>query len=301
MVIAAGRLIVRATLWLLRNRSYLADVAAAIGRFQPGARILTKMLPEALPEGERNACRQAQARLVSAGVPEALATRVAISDSLFAGLDVIEVADRPALRRRCRRAALFRARRQARLSVAAREHRRTRREQPLAGARQGGAARRPRQHAAPAHRRGAARGAHRARPRTPQRPMGSRASDRAGALRPGPRRPAYRRLARPRDAVGRDARAAQSRRALVVECPPFPEEIKDEKGTDPMRARRGIRRSRHSGRAGRDAEEDQGHRHDHHRPSRRLDPVLVLRRQAAAGRLLDGPLHAASSTRSRPS
>ena len=92
MVIAAGRLIVRATLWLLRNRSHLADVAAAIERFQPGARILAKMLPEALPEGERNACRQAQARLVAAGVPEALAARIAVSDSLFAGLDVVEVA-----------------------------------------------------------------------------------------------------------------------------------------------------------------------------------------------------------------
>ncbi|HEV8096033.1 MAG TPA: NAD-glutamate dehydrogenase [Burkholderiales bacterium] len=92
MVIAAGRLIVRATLWLLRNRSYLADVAAAIERFQPGARILAKMLPEALPESERSACQQAQARLVAAGVPEALAARIAISDSLFAGLDVIEVA-----------------------------------------------------------------------------------------------------------------------------------------------------------------------------------------------------------------
>ena len=92
MVIAAGRLIVRATLWLLRNRSHLADVAAAIARFQPGARTLAKMLPEALPEAERSACRQAQARLVSAGAPEALAARVAISDSLFAAFDVIEVA-----------------------------------------------------------------------------------------------------------------------------------------------------------------------------------------------------------------
>ena len=43
--------------------------------------------------------------------------------------------------------------------------------------------------------------------------------------------------------------------------------------------------------AHRHAEEDQGHRHDHHRPSRVVDPVLLPRRQAAAGRLRDGPVH----------
>src|SRR5687767_3209575 len=92
MVMTAGRLIVRATLWLLRNRSYLADVAKAIARFQPGVSALAKMLPEALPDSERTASRQAQAKLVAAGVPESLAARVAISEPVFAALDVIEVA-----------------------------------------------------------------------------------------------------------------------------------------------------------------------------------------------------------------
>jgi len=90
--ISAGRLLVRATLWLLRNRTHLADVAAAIARFEPGVRALARLLPEALPEAERSACRQAQARFVAAGVPEGLAARVAVSDSLFAALDVVEVA-----------------------------------------------------------------------------------------------------------------------------------------------------------------------------------------------------------------
>jgi len=92
MVIAAGRLIVRATLWLLRNRSYLADVSKSIERFQPGARTLAKALPDMLPESERNACRQAQARFASKGVDEVLAARVATFDSQFAALDVVEVA-----------------------------------------------------------------------------------------------------------------------------------------------------------------------------------------------------------------
>lgn len=92
LVMTAGRLIVRATLWLLRNRPHLADVAGAIGRFQPGVHALARLLPEALPEAERSACRQLQARFVSTGVPEALASRVAISESLFAALDIVEVA-----------------------------------------------------------------------------------------------------------------------------------------------------------------------------------------------------------------
>jgi len=91
MVTAAGRLIVRGTLWFLRNRTYLADVAQAVGRFLPGTLALAKMLPDALPDGERTACRQAQAKLAAAGVPEALAARVAIVDSLFAALDAVEV------------------------------------------------------------------------------------------------------------------------------------------------------------------------------------------------------------------
>ena len=92
MVMTAGRLIVRATLWLLRNRSYLADVAQAVARFQPGARALAKILPEALPDSERTASRQAQAKLVAAGVPEGLAARIAVSDAAFAALDLTEVA-----------------------------------------------------------------------------------------------------------------------------------------------------------------------------------------------------------------
>jgi len=92
LLLAAGRLMVRATLWLLRNRAHLADVAAAIARFEPGVRALARLLPEALPDAERGACRQLQARFVSTGVPEALAARVAVTEELFAALDIVEVA-----------------------------------------------------------------------------------------------------------------------------------------------------------------------------------------------------------------
>ncbi len=53
----------------------------------------------------------------------------------------------------------------------------------------------------------------------------------------------------------------------------------------------GVRVDRTRAGADRHAQEDQGDRRDHDRPSRVVDPVLVPRRQAAADRLRDGPLH----------
>jgi glutamate dehydrogenase len=92
MVIAAGRLITRATLWFLRNRQHLTDIAATIARFRPGIETLARLLPDALAEGERVGTREAQAGLADAGVPAALAARVASFDALLAALDVVEVA-----------------------------------------------------------------------------------------------------------------------------------------------------------------------------------------------------------------
>jgi len=91
MLIDAGRLIVRATLWLLRNRKHLADVAAAIATFRPGIETLGAMLPEALAESERPGFEQATARYAGAGVPPRLAALVASFDALPAALDLVEI------------------------------------------------------------------------------------------------------------------------------------------------------------------------------------------------------------------
>jgi glutamate dehydrogenase len=93
MLIDSGRMIVRATLWLLRNRKHLADVAAAITYFQPGIDALAAMLPDALPEGERQAYDQAKARYAEAGVPAKLAALVASFDTLPAALDLVEISE----------------------------------------------------------------------------------------------------------------------------------------------------------------------------------------------------------------
>ncbi len=92
MLLEAGRLIVRATLWFLRNRQHLADVASAIARFRPGIETLRQLLPDALAEGERQGYGELQARFAKAGAPAPLAGQVAGFDAQFAALDIVEVA-----------------------------------------------------------------------------------------------------------------------------------------------------------------------------------------------------------------
>jgi glutamate dehydrogenase len=93
MLLDGGRLIVRATLWLLRNRKHLADVAAAIAYFRPGIEALDALLPEPFAESERQSFEQASQRYTKAGVPPGLAARVARFDALPAALDLVEVGE----------------------------------------------------------------------------------------------------------------------------------------------------------------------------------------------------------------
>ncbi|MGH8706882.1 MAG: NAD-glutamate dehydrogenase domain-containing protein, partial [Burkholderiales bacterium] len=93
MLLESGRMIVRATLWLLRNRRHLADVAAAIAYFQPGVAALAALLPDALPASERAAFDEAKARYGAAAVPDALAAQVARFETLPAALDLVEIGE----------------------------------------------------------------------------------------------------------------------------------------------------------------------------------------------------------------
>jgi len=93
MLIDAGRLIVRATLWLLRNGKYRGDVAASIARFRPGIEALRAMLPAALAHSERESYEQVKARYTGAGAPDRLAALLAGFDALPAALDLVEVGD----------------------------------------------------------------------------------------------------------------------------------------------------------------------------------------------------------------
>ena len=93
MLLDAGRLIVRATLWLLRNRKHLADIAAAVAYFRPGVEKLGAMLPDALAHSERQGYDLAKARYAEAAVPAGLAALLASFDPLPAALDLVEVGD----------------------------------------------------------------------------------------------------------------------------------------------------------------------------------------------------------------
>jgi glutamate dehydrogenase len=93
MVIDAGRLIVRGTLWFLRNRSHLADLTRSIEHFRSGAERLAALLPQLLPAADQAAFAAAAKRLEKEGVPQELAACCAGFDAMFAALDIVEVAD----------------------------------------------------------------------------------------------------------------------------------------------------------------------------------------------------------------
>jgi glutamate dehydrogenase len=93
MVIDAGRLIVRATLWFLRNRAHLAELSRSIEHFKAGADRVAALLPRLLPASEQSAYEAAAKRLEKDGVPRELAARVAGIEALFNALDIVEVAD----------------------------------------------------------------------------------------------------------------------------------------------------------------------------------------------------------------
>jgi glutamate dehydrogenase len=93
IVVDAGRLIVRATLWFLRNRAHLADLSRSIEHFKAGAERLAALFPQVLSAAEQSAFSAAASRLEKDAVPRDLATRVAGLEAMFNALDIVEVAD----------------------------------------------------------------------------------------------------------------------------------------------------------------------------------------------------------------
>jgi glutamate dehydrogenase len=92
MLLSGRRMVERATRWLLRTRPRPMDIGAEVARFADGVRVVAELLPDVLVEGEQAAWRDRVVGLTDAGVPEALAGRVASQSVLFSALDVVEVA-----------------------------------------------------------------------------------------------------------------------------------------------------------------------------------------------------------------
>ncbi len=94
MLIETSRLITRGTIWFLRSRRLTEDMGATIAHFAPKVASLAKLLAHMQDEGESARIDTEVAKYVDQGVSPELATRVVSFGTLYAALDIIEVADR---------------------------------------------------------------------------------------------------------------------------------------------------------------------------------------------------------------
>jgi len=92
MLIEAGRLVVRGTLWFLREQQHLADLAASIAALSQVRTTVARLLWESVGDKERAAQERETGGMVEKGVPEALARETASFDLLYAALDIAAIA-----------------------------------------------------------------------------------------------------------------------------------------------------------------------------------------------------------------
>jgi glutamate dehydrogenase len=92
MLLEWRRLVERATRWFLRNRRPPLDIEKTVAYFSDGVSELTPRIPELLPNGDREAVEKAAEGLVEQEVPRELAWRVAILNTMFSELDIVDVA-----------------------------------------------------------------------------------------------------------------------------------------------------------------------------------------------------------------
>ncbi|HKU87526.1 MAG TPA: NAD-glutamate dehydrogenase [Casimicrobiaceae bacterium] len=93
MLLDASRLLDRGTLWFLRSRRLADEMAATIALFTPRAEALAGRLPELMDEGERARADKVAGDYAARGVPASLAARVVALDTLYATLDIVEIAE----------------------------------------------------------------------------------------------------------------------------------------------------------------------------------------------------------------
>ncbi len=92
MLIESGRTIVRGTTWFLRSRRLADEMAATIALFRPGVEQVGAIFGSLLDAPARAAIEAQAGGYAGAGVPEAVAVRVAAGDTLFGALDITEMA-----------------------------------------------------------------------------------------------------------------------------------------------------------------------------------------------------------------
>jgi glutamate dehydrogenase len=97
MLLAGRRLIERGSRWLLRNRKRPLDIGATVHFFAPGAAVLYDAVPRLLGPSDLEPLTARADELEHAGVPPALALRVATLGTMFATFDIVEVAEETGL------------------------------------------------------------------------------------------------------------------------------------------------------------------------------------------------------------
>ena len=97
MLLEGRRLIERGSRWLLRNMERPIAIGDAVDRFAPGANTLYGCVPRLLEPDDAEPVEQRAAELRAAGVPQALALRVASLGTMYAAFDIVEVAEQAGL------------------------------------------------------------------------------------------------------------------------------------------------------------------------------------------------------------
>ena len=97
MLLAGRRLIERGSRWLLRNRRRPLDIGATVHFFAPGASVLYEAVARLLGPSDLEPLAVRAEELEQAGVPSALALRVATLGTMFATFDIVEVAEEAGL------------------------------------------------------------------------------------------------------------------------------------------------------------------------------------------------------------
>jgi glutamate dehydrogenase len=93
MMLAARKLLDRASRWLLLNRPQPLEVGTEVDRFRPIVQVMVPRVPDWLVGREANNVAVAARRLAQQGVPDELARRVSAGLASFGLLDVVEVAE----------------------------------------------------------------------------------------------------------------------------------------------------------------------------------------------------------------
>jgi glutamate dehydrogenase len=92
MLIDTSGQLERGTTWFLRSRRLADDMASTIAYFRPGVEALSARLPKLIDPATQAAVDAKVAELVAVRVPGELAERVVTFDTLYAALDIAEIA-----------------------------------------------------------------------------------------------------------------------------------------------------------------------------------------------------------------